>query len=230
MLQYRCIYCGKGIPADTGLSCAACSAKGSSYKNYDKELQYADDIEPSVAKILENTEKHEFRQAGQQAREELARLYEENVEVRKAHRFDRQEELQVKREGKILHMSEFLRLYRASLPEGWSAWFTDKGGMANTLGLFVGHPGLLSPCSHKAGEPHYIGFVQVPMMQEFEELHFDHYNVPLGSKRRGWRTILLRSVEQKILTEQAAHENFGAPPSNAITRRYLQQMQFFRTR
>lgn len=229
-MAYRCIYCGKGIPPDTGLSCPACTSKTPSWKGYDEDFKYSDDIEPHVAKIMEETEVRQVSKSSTKAKEEFYRLYEQNVNSRKEHRFANQEDLQKKREGRILHMNEFLRLYNSALPAGWKAWYTERGGMKNTLGLFVGHDGMLSTCSHEPGVPHYVGFVQVPFMQEFEELHFDRYNVPLGSKRRGWRTIGLKSIESKLISEEKFHEVFGVPPTSDVSRRYLHYLKFIRTR
>ena len=242
--MYRCIYCGKRIPGDIGLRCSDCdkiqqAQPGFQYtgtknplKDYDREFAYdADTIEPQVAKILEETEIRSVSKSSNQAREEFMRLYELNLDSRKDFRWPNQEELQKKREGRILHMNRFLELFRKALPTGYNAWFTNKGGMSNTLGLFVSHPtgaALLPGCTHKPGEPHYVGFVQVPFMQEFEELHFDRYNVPLGSKRRGWRTVLLRAKEQGLVSEQSINKNFGEPPTGAVSDRYRAYLQYLR--
>jgi len=243
LYNHRCIYCGKGIPSDIGLRCAKCDAlqvaqkghqytrSGNAIKDYDREFSYDQDtIEPEVAKIMNQAEERNLSQSSQKAKEEFLRLYEQNVESRKQFRWANQEELQTKREGRILHMNEFMRLLQSALPSGSRAWYTDKGGMANTLGLYVNHPGFFPACTHERGTPHYVGFVQVPLMQEFEELHFDRYNVPLGSKRRGWRTVLLKLIESGILTESAAHSAFGAPEPNAFSRRYNEYLKFIRTR
>jgi hypothetical protein len=215
------------------MRCVKCNSTTATHKDYDKEFQYADEIEPNVAKIMEQTEQRTISQSSTQAREEFYRLYEQNVNARKEHRFRDQEELHTKRTGHIYHMSEFLRLLKKALPAGYNAWYTDKGGMANTLGLYVSHPigQSLNPlCSHEKDQPHYVGFVQVPWMQEFEELHFDRYNIPLGSKRRGWRTILLKLIESKVLSETQAHEVFGAPLGDVLSRRYLSYLQFLRNK
>lgn len=229
--NYRCIYCGRSIPPDIGLSCPSCSKTSGTFKNYDKEFAYADEIEPQVAKIMEETEIRTVNQSTNQTREEFMRLYEMNLNSRKDFRWPNQEELQKKREGRILHMNKFLEMFRKALPAGYTAWFTAKGGMANTLGLFVSHPtgaALLPSCTHDPGAPHYVGFVQVPFMQEFEELHFDRYNVPLGSKRRGWRTICLRAKEQGLVSEQSLNQSFGEPPSGAVSDRYRAYLQYLR--
>jgi hypothetical protein len=245
MPNYRCIYCGKSIPGDIGLRCADCdkiqtARQGFQYqgsrnplKDYDREFAYdTDTIEPNVAKIMEETEIRSVSKSSNQSREEFMRLYELNLNSRKDFRWPNQEELQKKREGRILHMNKFLELFRKALPAGYNAWFTDKGGMANTRGLFVSHPvgaGFLPSCTHKPGEPHYVGFVQIPFMQEFEELHFDRYNVPLGSKRRGWRTVLLRAREQQLLSEGAIYREFGSPPTGPVSDRYRSYEQYLRS-
>lgn len=224
----RCIYCGTNIPPDIGLRCFKCDSNAATHKAYDKEFEYADEIEPQVAKIMDQAEYHSLNKAGQKAQEEFLRLYEQNLESRKDYRWADQEELMKKREGRILSMNEFMRLFTQCLPPGTRAWYTEKGGMANTLGLYVGHSGLYPKCNHNEGEPHYVGFVQVPFMQEFEELHFDPYLVPLGSKRRGWRTIGLRAIEQGVITEEKFLEVFGQPPTGPVSRRFRAYCHFLR--
>ena len=195
------------------------------WEAYEDEFRYADEIEERVPEIMEKFEDQRAESYSGQAAEEYWRLYEQNVESGKQYHFDNQEELKLQRTGHIFHMNEFLRLLRNA---GLNAWYTDKGGMERTLGLFVTHENHYPTCSHKRGEPHYVGFVQVPLMQEFEELFFDQYNIPLGSKRRGWRTVLLRMIEQRLITEDKVREIFGVPELNVISRRYLHYLQYLR--
>lgn len=200
----------------------------SNWKSYDDEFHFADENDPALAAEIadyESREKHHG--TGSQSVEEYYRLLETNKSARKEHRFADQDELKTKREGKILHMNEFMHKLKAA---GLNAWYTNKGGMARTLGLYIAHEGLKPACQHENGAGHYVGFVQVPYMQEFEELHFDRYDVPLGSKRRGWRTILLKLIEQGMLTEAKAHEVFGVPDGSIISRRYLSYLKFLRNK
>lgn len=199
-----------------------------SYKSYDDEFHWADENDPVLAaeiKEYESREKHENNDS--QTKEEFHRLYEGNVESRKQYRFANQDELKVQREGRILHMNKFMELLRSA---GLNSWYTNKGGMAKTLGLYIQHEGTKSTCTHENGKPHYVGFVQVPFMQEYEELHFDRYDVPLGIKRRGWRTILLKLREQGILSEVEINKVFGEPASGPVSRRYRQYMQYLRSK
>ena len=198
------------------------------YKKYDNEFHWADENDPVLAaeiKEYEAREKHE--NSDTQTKEEFHRLYEGNVESRKQYRFADQDELKARREGRILHMNDFMRRLKSC---GLNAWYTNKGGMARTLGLYVLHSGLKSSCTHKSGEPHYVGFVQVPFMQEYEELHFDRYDVPLGIKRRGWRTLGLKLIEQQLITETKFHEVFGEPSTGIISQRYRAYLKYLRNK
>ena len=186
--------------------------------DFDKEFAY--DIDEKVAAEVaayENAPRHDV--SSQQAKEEFARRFEDNVESRKQYRFANQEEFKGQRTGKILSMGEFMR--RLLTVDGVVAHYTDRGGLKGTLGLYAG----------RNGRPkEYICFVQVPLMQEYEEMHFDRYDVPLNTKRRGWRTVLLRLIEKRVLTESEANEAFGEPASGPVSRRYREHLQWYRGR
>lgn len=209
-----------------------------SWKSYDSEFAYDDgiypdgyratqDIESNVSRIMRQVEEEsDIVKSSQQTQEEFFRLFENNAAARAGHQFPNQEELKLAREGQILHMNEFLgRLKRCGL----NCWYGKYGATEQTTGLYVGHD-KTARCSHGIGEPHCVGMVQRPFMQEYEELHFDQYNVPLGSKRRGWRTILLKCFEQGLLTPEKADEIFGAPATGPVSRRYNEYVSFLRTK
>lgn len=186
------------------------------YSDYNSEFEYADEIEPELAKIMAQVEagpRHEKTSA--QTFETWHQKHEENVDSRKQYRWAQQDELKSERTGRILHMNVFLGKLKEA---GLNCWYTEKGGMKGTLGLYVARDGVAD----------YICFVQVPLMQEYEEVHFDAYDVPLGSKRRGWRTVLLRLMEKKYLTEAQANQYFGEPASGPVSRRYRQYLAYLR--
>lgn len=166
-----------------------------------------------------------WKDTGSETKEEAQRLFEENTEARKRFRWSQQDEFKIQRKGRILHMNQFLTMLREC---GLNAWYTSKGGMRGTLGLYVQHSGLFTKCTHASGEGHYVCFVQAPYSQEYEELHFDQYDVPLGSKRRGWRTVLLRLIESNLLSEDAAHKVFGMPATGPVSRRYRETLHSYR--
>lgn len=198
------------------------------YEKYDDEFRYADELEPNIGEIMKSVEEGpRSTHTGSQTMEEYHRLHEMNVESKKQYRWEQQEEFKMHREGRILHMNKFLGMLKEA---GLNAWYTTKGGMAGTLGLFIAHSGIRTGCSHVNGAPHYICFVQVPLMQEYEEMFFDEHDVPLGVKRRGWRTVLLRLIETGFLTEAKAHEIFGEPASGPASRRYRQSLHYLRNK
>lgn len=201
-------------------------------KDYDDEFRYADEIEANLSKMMEEIENGPRVSGTTQMKEEAWRQHEMNVAMRAESRFPNQEELKQRRTGRIVHVNEFLLKLRDA---GLNVWYGNHEGMPGTTGMYAGHDGYLSEkClehfgdNEKSIKPHYIGFVQVPFMQEFEELNFDQYNIPLGPKRRGWRTIGLRLIEQKFLTEQKFHEIFGEPPSGIVSRRYREYLYHLR--
>jgi hypothetical protein len=198
-------------------------------KDYDDEFRYADEIEPHVARIMEEIENGPRVSGTTEMKEEVHRQHEMNEASRAESRFPNQEELKQRRTGRIIHMNEFLSKLKEA---GLNVWYGNTEGMKGTTGMYCSHEGhLTEKClEHGPMKPHYIGFVQIPFMQEYEELNFDQYNVPLGSKRRGWRTIGLRMIEHKIITEQKFHEIFGEPSSGIVSRRYREYLHYLRNK
>jgi hypothetical protein len=181
--------------------------------DYDKEFAYAPEIEEQVPELMRQmAQEPRLAKTSQQTWEEYYRLHEENVEMRKKYRWVQQDEFKLQRQGKILHMNEFLRLLKSA---GLNATYSEKGGMPKTLALSI--------------DGKYLCFVQVPMMQEYEEVFFDEYDVPLGCKRRGWRTVVLRLIEAGYLNESQAIKTFGEPASGPVSRRYRAYLQYLRS-
>ena len=196
-------------------------------KDYDDEFRYADEIEANLSRMMQEIENGPRVSGTTRMKEEAYRQHEMNVAMREESRFPNQEELKERRTGRILHMNEFATKLKDA---GINVWYGNHEGMPGTTGMYFGHDGYLTEkCLEHGKKPHYIGFIQVPFMQEFEELNFDAYNVPLGPKRRGWRTLGLRMIEQKIISEQKFHELFGEPPSGIVSRRYREYLQYLRS-
>jgi hypothetical protein len=210
------------------LSTSRLENKANPTKQYDDEFKYDEQIEEHLPDIMARIEEGDRVSGTTQTKEEAHRLNEMNRDAHKDSRFPDQDELKQRRTGRIFHMNTFIDLLKKT---GLNCWYTNYSGTkaGDTLGLFVGHEGLISPrCSHAPGAPHYVGFVQVPYMQEYEELYFDDHDLPLGSRRRGWRTIGLMLIEQKLVTEEKFHEVFGAPHTGPVSRRYLQYLSYLR--
>ena|ERR1700683_3167495 len=209
------------------------------FDGYDDEFKYADDLtnDPRLAAELAAYESGPRSKSSSQTLEEYARLHEMNTESRKKYRWEQQDEFQQAREGRILPYIQFLTMLKTVVP---GVYLSEKGGMAKTLGLYVNHEGVRANCKHDEASPqscachvcksggHYVAWIQVPFMQEYEEMFFDRYDVPLGPKRRGWRTVLLRLIAEKFLTEEEAHQVFGEPATGPVSRRYRQTLQYLR--
>lgn len=176
-------------------------------------------LSPAIAREVAEYEKGNRyeRKCDDHTAEVLAQLREENVESRRKYRLEMQDELKKDRTGRILHLNQFYLLLKST---GIRPQIAEKGLRPGMLGLTV-RPNDIE-------DPKYICFVQGPFMQEYEEVYFDQFDVPLGPKRRGWRTVLLRLIEAGVLTEAQAHKVFGKPPVNATSRRYLAELHRLR--
>lgn len=66
--------------------------------------------------------------------------------------------------------------------------------------------------------PQYACWVQQGWMPEFEMINFDSHGVPLNSKHRGWRTVLMQLIMKGFLEEAVATRVFGEAVGSAATR------------
>jgi hypothetical protein len=63
----------------------------------------------------------------------------------------------------------------------------------------------------------YLFYIPQGRLPEFSQYEFDHRDVPIKEKRRGWRTILLRLIKTGLVTEQEVEEEFGPALGEAST-------------
>jgi hypothetical protein len=96
----------------------------------------------------------------------------------------------------------------------------DNGYPPQTVALWAFRPGT----EHAVA----ICYLQVPAMYEWSVLKLDCHNVPIGEDFRGWRTVLSQLIIKEILTETRAHEIFGKPVLNKISRVYRRTLHQFR--
>jgi hypothetical protein len=116
----------------------------------------------------------------------------------------------------IIHGRAFIEKLRANGVK----CFTIDNGMPGTVGLWAAKPG--------TDEALAICFMQVPYMPEWSVLRTDRHGVPMGEDYRGWRTILAQLILKEILTEDQAHNIFGKPVLNRISRIYRRTLYNFR--
>jgi hypothetical protein len=91
--------------------------------------------------------------------------------------------------------------------------------------------GLWAICKTPEGKkPVCIGAIQIPAMYEWSILRLDEWGVSQGEKFIGWRTALCSLITKGALTEQKAHEIFGEPRMNEVSRRYRKTLWQHRNR
>jgi len=61
----------------------------------------------------------------------------------------------------------------------------------------------------------YMGYVTLGVMPEYSEYEFNERDVLQRCTQMGWRSVLLRFVENNILTEDQCLKEFG-PPSGGV--------------
>ena len=120
-----------------------------------------------------------------------------NLNSVKDYRWENQDQLQRERFGRILSQGEFLYLLQKIRPDAFYNNFSVDGLVG--LNIIGDH-----------GEPLYTGTaVQLGEMPEYETLRVDEYGLPGRSKYRGWRTVLLRLIEARIVREDDVKRVFG---------------------
>ena len=181
------------------------------------------------SEIAEYSHKHHGKTSSQNV-EELCRQKELTRNSVKEYKFYRQDELTTEegKKGRVMHCLEFLKILEKVRPAYMSA--NIRKGLT---GLAVYHP--VDESDAETGQMkrvdwHYVCAVQVGFMWEYSVLHVDpRTGLPLNEKWRGWRTVLLRLIQQGHLTEQQALELFG-PALGAPARRYNEQLYYWRNR
>lgn len=160
---------------------------------------------------------HEYRNF---VREEFQREKEMSDFQVRSYRWEDQEILSDKKARivNILHTRDFL----SRLRNNGVQCATFYCGLPDTAGLHAVVPGY-----EQLGYL-YICYVQVPYMCEWSVLRLDAHRLPAGEEYRGWRTVLCRLVEERVLSEEKAHEIFGEPCSGIVSRRYRQSLYFAR--
>jgi hypothetical protein len=189
-----------------------------SYKAYDDEFTFGDENDPKLAQEVEEYSKTRHEQSSTEAKEELNRQHEINEASRAQFRHPDQDLMTQRREGRIIHYLEFVRL----LNEHEINVRAADGLRQDQKGLWALVPTM------GGGQWKYITWMQVPYMQEYEEINVDDYGVMTNQKRRGWRTVLLCLIKQGILTEELAHSIFGKPSSAEFSSIYLRDLHSIR--
>ena len=147
--------------------------------------------------------------------EAVSKLKEENDAQREKFRLPGQEERKRAdlRWGRAMHSSELITRLRRLIP----SLYVQNGNI----------PGDLSLYDVRNTRVEYLGYMHEGEMPEFSIVHTDRDDMPVR-EQRGWRTVLLRLVRAKVLTEQQVNEAFGEPCSGEASRFYREEIHKIR--
>ena len=76
--------------------------------------------------------------------------------------------------------------------------------------------------------PQYLTYLQYPLGPEWSVMRFDEFDVPTTEKYRGWRTAVLRLIQEEVVTEEEVDRTFGPVTHNEASELYLEQLADFR--
>lgn len=193
------------------------------WQSYDKEMDPTRFWTPQMKDEVKRYSERRHQKAHSAGLEEVERQNELSTESVKEYRFFRQFEDRLtdekQRKGELMFCLDFVERLNEILP----AYLSSK--IRNGLsGLYVFMPDV------KGGHWHYVCGVQASMMYEYSVIRLDNHQLPINEKQRGWRTVLLRLITGSFISEDDAHRVFGEPFSGPISRRYREQLFYFRNR
>jgi hypothetical protein len=140
--------------------------------------------------------------------EHTSRLYELNYnsEGTRRQRHPDQEDLREDRGGRPMDCSLFLQKLLHLCPQ----LYVTQGGIVGDLALYA-TSGTARP-DWNGQSFKYAGFATLGNMPEYSLYEFDHHrDILLRVKQVGWRSVLLRFVENNLLTEEQCNKEFGPP-------------------
>ena len=193
------------------------------WQSYDKQMDISRNWSPRMKAAVAEYSQRRHEKVHSAGLEEVMRQNELSTESVKEYRFFRQFEDQLtdekQRRGELMFCLDFVEKLNEIIP----AYLSVKV-IKGLSGLYVFTPDV------KGGHWHYVCGVQASMMNEYSVIYLDSHGLPLNEKKRGWRTVLLRLITNSFITEEDAHRIFGEPFSGPISRRYREQLWYFRNR
>jgi hypothetical protein len=193
------------------------------WETYDKTMDASRYWSEQTKREVEAYSKRRHDKVHSAGLEEVMRQNELSTESVKEYKFFRQFEDNLtdekQRKGELMFCLDFAHRLNKILPAYLSA--TIRRGLS---GLYVHTPDV------KGGHWHYVCGVQASMMYEYSVIRLDSHQLPINEKQRGWRTVLLRLTMGSFVSEEEAGAEFGEPHSGPISRRYREQLYYFRNR
>jgi hypothetical protein len=154
-------------------------------------------------------------------KESFAREKEISDTMAKAYQIEDQDIL-ANPEGRKVNATPTRAFIQKLRDNGVRCFTIDNGFPPQTVALWAIRPG--------SDEAIYVCYLQVPAMYEWSVLKLDRHNVPSGEDFRGWRTVVSQLIIKDILSEERAHQIFGKPVLNKISRVYRRTLYFHRNR
>jgi len=74
----------------------------------------------------------------------------------------------------------------------------------------------------------YVTYLQYPRGPEWSLMRFDEFDVPTSERFRGWRTALLRLIQEGVLTEEEVDRAFGPVSMGDVSLLYREQLEDYR--
>ena len=191
------------------------------YRFYDKNASYKDGYDPMcplckkapVLSVAEHT----------------ARLREANYssEGTRRQRHPDTDALMEKRPGRSMDCSIFLQ----KLHHVYHQLYITPGGV--TLNSVIVDVALyatsgVARADWGGNSFKYMGYATLGTMPEYSEYEFNERDVLQRCTQIGWRSILLRFVENNILTEEQCNQEFG-PPSGGANSLWYKKLQQHRS-
>lgn len=182
-----------------GIECQSC-ARLLVFKFFPKDSSRKTGYGPQCYKCLESPR--------MSMAEHTARLRQMNFnsEGTRRQRHPDQEEMRKNRSGRTMDATLFLQKLHHICPN----LYVTQGGIVGDLALYV-TSGVAKP-EWSGLTFKYLGYVTLGVMPEFSKYEFDESrDILIRATEMGWRSVLIRFVENNILTEQQCIQEFGHP-------------------
>jgi len=191
-------------------------ATNKSAESWDQELDRMANRDAVL--VNELIRRGEYVKPTQQGIDVAQQLFEENVNATRQYRWKNQAELVhwSSRFVNFLTEAEFLRkLNKVGEVAGFRGVYNDWSvkGMRG-----------LSFINRDGSKKKYVCAIQAGCMPEYSIMRFDEHFLPQNEMYRGWRTVLLRTLDAGLATEQQLHEVFGEPTLGVGSRRYREEL------
>ena len=178
------------------------------WETYGQELEV--EMTPELAAEVADYATRYHEKSNSQNEEELARQKELSYDAMGEYRWcDPEEYADIQaRIGRIMHYNELITRLRKI---GVRCWLRHHPQPDKLTLVIQRNKDVMK-------EPEVGCWIKNGYMPEYSVMGFDEHGVPLAEKYRGWRTAILQLILKQVLTEDAAHKEFGPAERSCSTR------------